>query len=136
MSRIFWQTYTSPLAPLFFQRHRDLARVSAFGADRDFAGSALLDALELVAPLYKNQCVRGQQFLKTEGFQLPLRFETIDIDVEQLDRLAVVDAVVLVNQRERGTGDLVRLGGIERVRDVLDQRGFPSAKVAAQQQQL
>ena len=39
------------LRRLLSQRHRNLAGVAAFSGNHDFAGGALADALELVAPL-------------------------------------------------------------------------------------
>ena len=74
---------------LIFQRDGDLARVAAGGGDNDFAGRLFADALEFVAPLDQHQSIGGEQLIEAEGFELALAFEAIDIEVKELDRLAV-----------------------------------------------
>ena len=118
-------------AELFLQRHRDLARVAAFGGDHDLAGGALANALELLAPLHHHQRIGRKQIVEAERLQLALAFQAIDIEVIELDRLAFARAVVLVNQREGGAGDFVGLGGVEGLRDAFDQRGLSGAQFAA-----
>ena len=102
----------------------------------DFARGALADALELVAPLHHHQRVGREQIVEAQRLKLALAFEAIDVEVEELDGLAVARAVILVDEREGGTGDLVGLGCVERLRNAFHERGFARAQIAAQQQQL
>ena len=105
-------------------------------SDRNLARSPLANALELVAPLHQHQRIRRQQLIQPQRLQLPLAFQTIHIQVKELHRLAVLRAVVLVQQRKRGTRHLVRFGRIQRLGNALHQRRLARAQVAAQQQQL
>ena len=73
---------------------------------------------------------------RPERLKLALAFEAIDVEVEELDGLAVARAVELVNEREGGTGDLVGLGGVERLCNAFHERGFSRAQIAAKEQQL
>ena len=83
---------------LIFQVHHNLASITASRTDDDFTGGFFLDAFELLPPLHKHQRILGQEFVEAQRFQLPLTLETIDIEMKQLDGLAMVRAFILVNQ--------------------------------------
>src|SRR5208282_6091180 len=100
------------------------------------ARGALADALELVAPFHYHQRVGREQVVQAKRLKLALAFEAIDVEVEELDGFTVARAIELVDEREGGTGDLVGLGGVERLRNALYERGFARAQIAAEQQQL
>ena len=63
---------------LFFQRDGDFAGVAAGAGDGDFAGGALADALELVAPLDEDQRVGREQFVEAQGFELALALQAVE----------------------------------------------------------
>ena len=44
-----------------------------------------------------------------------------------------VRAVILVNEREGGAGNIIGFGGAKALRNALDQGGFAGAEIAAQQ---
>src|ERR1017187_8869934 len=80
---------------LFFQRYCDFTGVAAGGGDGNFASRLLADALEFFAPLDQDQRVWSEQLVEAKGFQLTFAFKAIDVEVEEFDRLAVLNAVVL-----------------------------------------
>src|ERR1039457_6171302 len=121
---------------LFFKSYRKLAGVVAGGGDGNFASRLLADALECFAPLDQDQRVWSEQLVEAKGFQLTFAFKAIDVEVEEFDRLAVLNAVVLVDQGECWAGDLVGLGGVEGLGDSFDESGLSGTEVAAEDQQL
>src|SRR5271170_1286823 len=54
----------------------------------------------------------------------------------ELDGLAGVGALILVNERECGTCDLVGISGVKRLGNALDHGGLPCPEIAAEDEEF
>ena len=108
----------------------DFALVVFDAADDDLGVFVLQDAGKLLAPLdEENVALLQHQVFQTERVHFAGLIEAVKIDVEDI----FVWSVVLVDESEGGTGNIIGLGGTEAFCNALHKRGFACAKVAAQQ---
>ena len=121
-------------------RDSDSAGISSGVIQADFDGGPVRAEREPLGPLDDHDGLFGQGVLEAEGFEIVKVFYAVEIDVIDLARVGFISArrivnAELVNQIERGAGDVFFLGGAQAADDSLGQRGLAAAEVSLQQHQ-
>ena len=70
----------------------------------------------------------GEEFVEAQCVELARRVDAVQIDVE----LVHLGAAILVDEGERGAGDIVLRSGVQAFGDAFHQRGLAGAEIAAQ----
>src|SRR5664280_3769760 len=90
--------------------YHDLPLLVASALEADFHVALFLEAGKLFSPLQQYQVAGlGEEFVETKRVELARRVDTVEIDVEQVH----LGAAVLVDEGERGAGDIVLRCGVQ-----------------------
>src|SRR5262249_6045968 len=102
--------------------------VLSHGFEDDFNVPLPPKALKLLSPLYQQNAALAHQIVKPQCFQLTQRVHTIQVDVIEIH----CGTPIFMNQRERGTIDLVLRGDLKTRSNSFHQGRLARPQVAAQ----
>src|SRR5581483_1611613 len=120
------------VSPHSANRHRYMACVSVRAVQRDLHISITSETLKLLSPLDEQNTIVPDEVIQAECFQLLRSINPIEIDMVEVR----IGTVVLVNQREGGTGHILLVGSLKGLCYPLHERGLTCAQVSTQQDEF